>query len=793
MRPFLQAGRALVRRPAFSLTTIVTLAIGIGITAAAFTLVDDILLRPLPFPNAGQLVTVFEANPSKRESLSLIAPVRLDDWNRLNHTFVAISGSYSENVTDTGGAEPERLAGYRIMQRYFDVFQMTPLVGRTPLPQEEHFGGPIVAVISEGFWTRRFSRRPSAVGSRLIVGGVGYTIVGVMPSALTIAQADVWIPAQVNDFLLRMRDARFISGVGRMKPGVTLAQARADLIRIQTALGRQFPKTDKNWSVALRDLKDARVGSQRSPLFFLFGAVALLLVIALANVAGLMLVQLRRRSIELSIRSAIGASRRRVITAVMYEVAIITMIGAAAGAALAYWLTKLAVVWFADLPRIGEVGLDARVLGFVVLLTAGAVVLVGLLPALHATRAHDIAPLLSSGSRGVAGGRHRLQGALVAAQIALGIVLATGAGLLVRSYGALTGVNQGFDSSHVLTFHVGASWSDDRAKVGQLQKQIVTTLQQMPRVRAAGFASFLPATNATLRYQVNVQGLAGTVSAGGITVGDRTVTAGYLKALEIPILAGETCPTLEVLGPTAQTTALVNRRFVEDAAGGANVVGRMLTFTAGGPSERIVGVIGDVLEDGPSAPAVPYVYDCRPAGSWPDPEYVVRAEGDPRALVGDIRQIVHNLDASRPVFGIQPLADAVKASLDQPRMNATLLSTFAAAALALAGLGLYAMLTLLVAERRRELGVRLALGATRADLVRLVIRTAGLPLSAGTVAGIVLAFAAGRTARALLFGVSPYDPISFGVGVVLLVLAATAALVIPARQASRVSAREMLT
>jgi predicted lysophospholipase L1 biosynthesis ABC-type transport system permease subunit len=248
-----------------------------------------------------------------------------------------------------------------------------------------------------------------------------------------------------------------------------------------------------------------------------------------------------------------------------------------------------------------------------------------------------------------------------------------------------------------------------------------------------------------------------------------------------------------VLGPTAQTTALVNRRFVEDAAGGANVVGRMLTFTAGGPSERIVGVIGDVLEDGPSAPAVPYVYDCRPAGSWPDPEYVVRAEGDPRALVGDIRQIVHNLDASRPVFGIQPLADAVKASLDQPRMNATLLSTFAAAALALAGLGLYAMLTLLVAERRRELGVRLALGATRADLVRLVIRTAGLPLSAGTVAGIVLAFAAGRTARALLFGVSPYDPISFGVGVVLLVLAATAALVIPARQASRVSAREMLT
>ncbi|MGH9409185.1 MAG: ADOP family duplicated permease [Vicinamibacterales bacterium] len=792
MRPFVQAARALLRRPTFTFTVVLTLALGIGLTAAAFSIVDGVLLRSLPFPGASQLVTVFEASPSQRERTSLIAPIRLDDWNRLNHTFTAISGSYSENVTDTSGAEPERLAGLRVMPRYFDVFQMKPLVGRTPLPDEERSGGSTVAVISEGFWTRRFNRQPSAVGSRLVVGGVGYTIVGVMPPAFTTAAVDVWIPAQVNDFILRMRDARFISGVGRMKPGMTLDQAHADLMRVQTMLGQQFPKTDKDWGVALHDLKDARVGADRSALLFVFSAVALLLLIALANVAGLMLVQLRRRSIELSIRSAIGASRRRVIAAVLYEVAIVAGAGAAAGAALAYWLTKLAVIWFVDVPRIGEVGLDARVLVFIVLVAAGAILLVGLLPALHATRARDVAPLLSSGSRGVAGGRHRLQSTLVAAQIALGIVLATGAGLLVRSYGALTGVRQGFDSSHVLTFHVGASWSDDRARIGQLQKQIVTTLHQMPGVRAAGFTNFLPATAATLRYQVDVQGLTGSAPDGSITVGERTVTRGYLNAIGIPLVAGDWCPDLQT-GPGARTTALVNRRFVDDAAGGANVVGRMLTFTAGGTPERIVGVIGDALEDGPSAPAVPYVYQCDPAGSWPDPEYVVRTDDDPRALVGPIRQLVRKLDASRPVFGMKPLSDVVNAALDQPRINATLLSTFAAAALALASLGLYAMLMLLVAERRRELGVRIALGATPADLVRVVVRTAGGPLFVGTIAGVALASAAGRAARAVLFGVSPYDPLSFGVGLVLLVLAATAALVIPARQASRVSAREMLT
>lgn len=792
MQPFAQAARALFRRPAFAFTVVLTLGLGIGVTTAAFTLVDGVLIRPLPFPDPGQLVMVFEANPSQRERASLIAPARLEDWNRLNHAFAALSGNYFENVTDTSGAEPERLAGYRVLPRYFDVFQMRPLLGRTFTADEERFGGPAAAVIGEAYWTRRFNRRSSAVGARLIVGGVGYTIVGVMPASFTASAVDVWVPAQLNPSLLQVRDARFVSGVARMKPGTTIGEARADLLRVQIALGEQFPNTDKGWGVELRDLKDARVGGTRAALLFVFGAVALLLFIALANVAGLMLVQLRRRSIELSVRSALGASRGRVIAAVMYEAAIVAGAGAAAGAALAYCLTKLAVLSLIDVPRIGEVTFDARVLAFVAIVAAAALVLVGALPAIHATRERDIAPLLSSGSRGVAGGRHRLQSALVAVQIALGIALAAGAGLMVRSYAALTGVDRGFSTANVLTFHVGAAWNEDRARVSTLQDKLLAALQQMPGVRAAGFTNFLPESGATLRYQIFMQGLSGTDQSGAISVGERTVTPGYLRVIGVPLLAGQWCETPRS-GQKPQLTAMVNQRFVDEAAGGANVVGRTFRFSYGGDSMRVVGVIGDVLEDSPSSPAAPYLYACLPMGAWPDPQYVVRTAGDPRLIAPAIRQVVRGIDSSRPVFGVKRLDDVVNAAVDQPRMDAALLTAFAGGALLLAALGLYAMLTLLVAERRRELGVRLALGATRADLVRVVLRTAGAPLLGGTVAGVALAVAAGRAARAVLFGVSPYDPISFGTGVVLLVVAAAAALVIPARQASRVSAREMLT
>jgi putative ABC transport system permease protein len=791
MTSWLHAWRSLGRRPAFTSGAIATLAFGIAVTSALFSVVDTVLLRPLPFPSANQLVTIYEASPARRERVSLVAPVRLEEWNRFSHAFVALSGSYTENVTDTSGAEPERLAGRRVAPRYFEVFGMAPLAGRTFNASEEAYGGPKAAVIAEGLWTRRYGRSAEAVGRRLTIGGDGYTIVGVMPAAFTSAAVDVWLPAQfaVSSGPMR-RDARFLSGVGRLKPGVTIEKARADLARVQDDLAAQYPSTDKGWSVTIGGLKDALVGDYRRALLLVFGAVLSLFLIAVANISGLMLVQLHRRSAELAIRSAIGGSRAQIIGAIMREVVSIAIAGAAAGWAAAIWIVDAVGSLFTRLPRSAELGLDWRALAFTAAASAGAAIAFGLVPALHATR-DSIARAAAAGSRGAAGGRHRLQSTLVFAQIALSVLLAGSAGLLLRSYYELSRADTGFNAPGTLTFHVGAAWDEDRQKVGQFQQQFVAQLQQLPGVTAAGFTNFLPETGATLRYQVHIAGI-GAPQPAGLTVGERTITSGYLRALQVPLIAGEWCPAL-TYDTNAPATALVNRRFVDTFALGQNLVGRegSFDFDAQHPW-RIVGVIGDIVEDAPGTQPVPYVYMCLPAGSWPDPEYVVRAAGDPRSLASGIRQLVHRLAPARPVFSVKRVDDVISGTLDQPRLDSSLLAIFAAAATQLAALGLYGLLMLGVAERRRELGVRMALGASPADVVWLVVSAAGRMIAAGAVIGLVLAAIAGRAMGALLFTVRPLDFMALGGAVAALALVSLAAVAIPARRAALTNAIEAM-
>ena len=789
MAAFSQSWRAVWRRPAFAITTILTLGAGIGVTAAAFAVVDAVLLEPLPYPSPDRLVTVMEASPAARQRVSLVAPARIIDWNRLSRTFDVISGSYSDNVTDTTGSAPERLAARRVLPRFFDVFAAAPVIGRTFTPDEEVDGGPSVVLISDGFWSRRFARSPSAVGARLTLGGVHYTVVGVMPRTFLPAGVDVWIPAQLSAFLLRQRDARFLSGIGRIRPDVTVAQARAELASVQRSLGGPHPATDAGWTVEVTPLEDAVVGAERQPIAMVFGAVALLFVIAIANAAGLMLVQLRRRSEELAIRSAIGASRRQVIGAVLGEVAVLACAGAAVGLALAALLVRVAVAELPAVPRIADAAVDARVAGFVVLIAVAAVLAFGALPAWFATRRRVA---LMGGQTRVAGGGHRLQRVLVASQVALGVLLAGGAGLLVRSYAALSSADTGFVQSGVLTFHVAATWNDNRAEVGQLQEHLLAELRQLPQVQAAGFTNFLPSTGATLRYQVTVTGLHGADANGAMTIGERTVTSGYLATLGVPLLAGRWCETSQ-MGDNARHEAMVNRRFVDTYAGRANIVGRDLSIVQGGPDAwTIVGIVGDAAEDTPGAPAAPYVYVCMPFGSWPDPEYAVRTAGDPAALASAVREIVHRLDPSRPVFAVKTLDDVVASTMDQPRLNAAALSAFAGTALALVAIGLYALLMLSVTERRREFGVRIALGATAGILMRTVFGDAVRVVAAGIGVGVVLLLLAGRFLRALVFGVTPHDPVSVGVGVAMLALVALAAAAVPLRRAATMNPIEAL-
>jgi putative ABC transport system permease protein len=787
MTAFKQAWRALVRRPAFTVLTLLTLSAGIAVVTTTFSIVDGVLLRDLPFPDAGQLVTVYEASPAHRERQSLVAPARLADWNGMTRTFEAISASYSQSLTDTSGAAPERLDGRCVLPKFFDVYRMPPLAGRTFVPDEERFGGSKAAVISEDVWMRRFGRSPSAIGARLLLGGTGYTIVGVMPRAFTTAATDIWIPAQLSPQLLRIREARFVGGIGRITPGISIEDARADLARVQAQLGAQYPATDKGWSVDVADLKTNRIGGYRRPLALVFGAVALLFLIAVANVAGLVLVQLHRRAPEFAVRAAIGGSRRQIVAAVMREIAILGGIGAMLGTLLSIWLTQLASRAFATIPRMDEVAVDVRALAFVLASTLIAAVLFGLLPAVFATGGR-LSAVLSSVGRNASGGRHRLQSAIVVAQLALGVVLAGTAGLLVRSYGALTHVDAGFDATHVVTFHVGAAWDEDRARVGQLQERLIAGLRQIPGVRDAGYANFLPASGATLRTQITVEGLAAQGDSGVFTVGTRTVTPGYLRALSYPLVAGAWPPDVRVSSASPSIIpVLVNRRFVDRFAGGQMIVGRHLSIDQTPTVFQIAGVVGDVLEDNMAAGPVPYVYLMLPAGSWPDPEYVVRGEGDPRALGSAVRALVTSLDASRPLFGYRALSDVIASDLDQPRLDAEVITTFAGAALVLAALGLYGLLMLFVTQRRAELGVRVALGARPRDVVRLVVSGAGGLVLSGIGAGVMLSLAVGYAMRALLFGVTPYDPAAIGAAVIALGCAALVAIAVPARHAARVN------
>jgi putative ABC transport system permease protein len=779
-----QAWRSLRRRPAYLTAAVLTLAFGAGVTTAVFSLVDTVLLKPLPFPDGDRLVTVYESSPSAREKTSLIAPGRLEDWHRLNRSFVALSGSNSETVTDTSGAEPERLEGRRVAPRFFAVYAMPAMAGRWFTDEEERGNGPQAAIISERFWERRFARDPAAIGRPLIIGGRSHPIVGVMPGAFTSVAVDVWLPAKTNDWLLRQRDARFVSGIGRLRPGVSPEAGARELATIQEGFAREFPKTDAGWSAEVRSLKESRVANSRRGLMLVFGAVASLWIIAVANIAGLTLVQLHRRSRELAIRAALGASRARAIGTVMREGVLIAVLGGALGAGLAAWLVSLMPTLLSATPRVNELALDWRALAFVGGTSLLAACAFGVVPAVAGSRP-QLSRAISAGSRGVAGGQHRLQRLLVVGQVALSVLLVGSATLLLRSYYNLTQVDTGIDTSSTITFHVGAAWAEDRSKVGQLQEQLIARLEQLPHVQAVGLTNFLPATGATLRYQVYVDGLTGPNADGSMTVGTRMISSGYLRAIRAPLVAGEWCPPLKT-DFKAPGTAIVNQRFVEVHAPNQNLVGRSLwMLQRNGIPFRIVAVVGNIAEDGQATSPVPYVYTCNSAGNWPDPEYVART-ADPGAFATDLRRLVRELDPKRAVFGLRPVQAVLDAALDQPRLDAAMLGLFAAAAVTLAAIGLYSLFMLMVTERAREMAVRLAIGAAPRQLVQLVMAGAGRLLAGGIVAGIVLTAAADRLLRNVLFGVSPLDTHALAVAALTLAIVSAIAVAGPAIKAARI-------
>ena len=782
------AVRSLARRPGLTVTIVLTLALGIGANAAMFSAIDAVLLKPLPYPDAGRLVKLYELNLSARGATQLVAPVRIDEWGRAARSFDVISGSYFENMTDMSSGAPERVEAMRIAPRFFDVLGVPAALGRLPTPDEELFGGPSIAIISDHLWRNRFNSDPSIVGRALNIGGSKRTIVGVMPRSMRYPSAttEAWLPAQAPPRLMEAREARFYTVIARLMPGVSIEQARQDIDAVQARLGEQFPETDKGWGVEIVPLQEEKVGGVRRSLWFLLAAVGLVLLAACGNVGCLLLADASRRGHEVAVRFAIGARRAQVIRQMLAEAAVLSALGAALALVVAYWAISALSSFAPGLSPDNPIAIDLRIAGFALVLGVISTVLFALAPALQVSRRQPV-ELLGRGGRGSTGGRMTLQRALVAVQVALAIVLLAGAGLLIRSFARLQTTAPGLDAAHVLTFRMTSQWSERVEAVIQRQARTVARLEAIPGVTAATFSHTLPIVT---DYPPREFTIVGQDTTEKKFTHQRAVGPGYFRTLGIPIQEGATCSATPDNPPQFKivvTREFASRFFPDRRAIGQSIVGQ--GFMTGA---EIIGVAADVRERGLTRAPEPILYLCGYDGYWPDTHYLVRTDPTRPAGMAAIRAALREIEPARAMYAVQSLDDVIAASLSQPRLNTILLGMFAVTALALAAMGLYGVLAQLVAARRREIGVRIALGAAPAAIVRTIAGQVAIVTAIGIACGLAAALVLARFMSTLVFDISTRDPITFAsVPLVLLVVAAAAALV-PARRASTVDPADAL-
>lgn len=780
--------RGLARTPAFTVTVLLTFTLGIGANSAVFSAISAVLLRPLPFPSGDELVKLAQSHP--KIPGPFVAPVRLEDWNRMNSTFQAITGYYTEDFSELSGELPEQLKRALVAPRFLQVWRIAPALGRDFSAQEEHFGGPNAVLISDRLWQRRFGGNPDAIGKVLRIGTYAFSIVGVMPASFLFPDRDVdlWVPSPVDAPYAQSRESTWYTAIGRLKAGVTLALARANLATVQSDLGREYPKTDDLISVSIEPLKEATVGDVRRSLWILFGSVSLLLLIACTNIAALLLSRAAGRQHETSVRFSLGASRASVAAQLLTEVLVLALAGAALGLLVATAATGVFRSLARGLPRIEEIGLNWRIVLYSLGCAIAATVLSGILPAVRGTR-RSLAGSLALAGRSQVSARNPVQFVLVGVQVALAVTLLVGAGLLLRSFQELGRVSPGFDPEHVLTFHVTSAWGETADQLGSRQRvnRILDGLRSVPGVDGAATAISLPGVPS--RYQIELSTSEGRAESEPKMLAEvRWVSPAYFATMQIPVVAGELCRDQ----PDAIAT-MVNRSFANAYLAGLTPIGLHLVQPANRyllPGE-IRGVVGDARETGLDRAPVPTVYWCAGAHQ-PGTFFLIQTHGEPRLMAQTMRRKLQEIEPSRSLYGLTPLTDHISDAYAENRLRTILLSFFAMTAVLLACVGLYGTLSYLVDIRRREVALRLALGASRGQVVQQFLGR-GLRVSLlGCVAGLALAAAFARLLSGMLYGVSPADPTTL-VGVVVIALGVSAlASLLPAIRAARMEPMKTL-
>jgi predicted permease len=778
------AVRALLRAPGFTITAVLTLALGIGANSAVFSAMDTVLLQPLPFSHADRLMYLTQTSDSGGDRA--IAGVRIDDWNRDNSTFDVITGYEMEDVSDTTGDQPERVQRATVLPRFLDVWGIEPVIGRGFTAAEHRMGGPQAILISERYWRRRFGADAAVLNKSVRITGRSYPIVGVLPASFMFPErdADWWVPEWVDAPWMVPREYASYVTIGRLRPGVTLEQARDDLAAVQRRLGEQYPRTDRDIRPVIVPLKEMFVGNVRGSLWLLFGAVSLLLLIACTNIASLQLSRATRRQHEIAVRYSLGASRATVIAQLLTESGVLALAGALAGLLVAVGASAAFRLLAPDFPRLEEAAINTRIVLYTTAWAVAVALLCGLVPAIRG----------AGRPTGLAGGRtqvftgHSLQWLLVGVQMTLAVTLLTGAGLLVRSFDKLSRVDAGFNTSHVLTFRVSATFGEERDYNRTIQRinRTLDTLTALPGIEAAATTTYLPGIPGQDQREFKLAEGRGT-STTAMVAEARWVSPGYFETMQIPLLAGEGCgPTTSAAGATE---VLVNRSFVDRYLAGESPIGlHVATLT---PSPRIIGVVADARERGTDRSPVPTVYTCFSAPT-PFPWFLVRTSNDPMAAAAMVRRSINEFEPLRSIYEIEALDGRIDDSYAQNRLRTLVLVLFASTALSLACLGIYGTLSYIVSLRRREVGLRLALGATRSGILRRFIAQGVRVAGVACFGGLVLSIAFARALSSMLYGVSSSDPVTLSsvVGIVLTV--AALASFIPAARAAFVEPMRIL-
>jgi putative ABC transport system permease protein len=790
------AFRQLIKSPGFAAVTILTLALGIGACTAIFSVVDAVLLRPLDYPDPARLVVIRETQLPDFPEFSVSPPNYLD-WEKQTKSYEYLAAYSGSRINLTGDGEPQQLVGVKATAHYFDVYGIKPTLGRTFLPEEDAPGKSHVVVLSYPFWQRVFAGAADVVGHPIQLNGEPYTVVGVAPPGFGIAsKVDTWMPMAFDpkETANDNRGAHYLNVAGRLRPGITVAQAEAELKVLAAQLATQYPDSNKGWGIFMMPLQDYSVRDVRAVLYTLLGAVGCVLLIACANIANLLLARATARHREISIRAALGASRGRLVRQLLTESVLLALCGGLAGMLLARWgLDALLALAPASLPRVTDIHLNGAVLVFSLALSVMTGLVFGIAPAWLAARA-DVNEALKQGSRGSTegGARGRLRSALVVIEVTLALMLLGGAGLLARSFMQLAHVNPGFTPENATLLRL----SLPQKKYALPEQQtafangLLERVRNLPGVQAAGLTHSMPLVGDYV-LGFNIEGRPAIAPSDLPNTNYYAITPEYFRAMGIRLVRGRVFTARD--DAKSPRVAIINETLARQHFPNEDPIGKRINITNGPDTWReIVGIVGDIKQYGVDKATSNQSYEPFAQVPFSSLNVVIRTSGPPAALLGALRSTVYAVDKDQPIGTIRPLEEIIADSIARQRFAMTLLTVFSLVALVIAAVGIYGVMAYSVVQRTGEFGIRMALGAQQRDVLRLVLAQGGKLVGLGLTIGLVATLAVSRAMGSLLFNTSAQDPLTLGTITLLLAGVALVACLLPANRATKVNPIEAL-